>query len=155
MFMFDAPVGTCTHAREDTVSFHACPFLAFSLTPAAPTQTHNVKRESILEGIIPTATFSQRRWSLLIFLQPSHWSLLSAALPHQNLSATNPFLQPTNSCITPEIKRFLERFLGEEFREQHYLSTTLFPVIGCGVTTNLPVVPLNSLPSGQPTASKL
>ena len=155
MFMFDAPVGTCTHAREDTVSFHACPFLAFSLTPAAPTQTHNVKRESILEGIIPTATFSQRRWSLLIFLQPSHWSLLSAALPHKTCLQQTHFFSPRTAALRRKSSDFLERFFGEEFREQHYLSTTLFPVIGCGVTSNLPVVPLNSLPSGQPTALEL
>jgi len=31
-----------------------------------------------------------------------------------------------------------ELFLGEEFREKHYLSTTLFPLIGCGVDSYLP-----------------
>ena len=29
-------------------------------------------------------------------------------------------------------------FSGEEFREKHYLSTTLFPLIGCGVDSYLP-----------------
>jgi len=48
-------------------------------------------------------------------------------------------LTPVAGRILQKIERFLWRdFSGEEFREKHYLSTTLFPLIGCGVDSYNP-----------------
>ena len=36
------------------------------------------------------------------------------------------------------VQNFWRDFSGEDFREKHYLSTTLFPLIGCGVDSYIP-----------------